>query len=102
MSAPVGGTLRLALAMRLERNHDLGIDEAKQRVDRIRSGIEEQYGLSGSWSGDTLKFYGTSVTGHIMVYEQRVLVEVRLGFAMMLLEGPIKSYISAAMDEHLV
>jgi hypothetical protein len=37
-----------------------------------------------------------------MVYEQRVLVEVRLGFAMMLLEGPIKSYISAAMDEHLV
>lgn len=88
--------------MRLERNHDLGIDEAKQRVDRIRTGIEEQYGLSGTWRGDTLKFFGTSVTGHIMVYERRVLVEVRLGFAMLLLEGPIKSHISAAMDEHLV
>ena len=88
--------------MRLERNHDLGIDEAKQRVDRIRSGIETQYGLSGEWVGDKLRFFGASVKGHIMVYEERVLVEVRLGFTMMLLEGPIKSHISAAMDEHLV
>lgn len=88
--------------MKLEREHDLGLDEAKQRVDRIRSGIESQYGLSGEWSGDTLRFFGASVKGHIMVFEQRVLVEVRLGFAMMLLEGPIKSHISAAMDEHLV
>jgi len=88
--------------MRLERNHDLGIEEAKQRVDRIRSGIETQYGLSGRWNGDTLIFIGANVKGHIIVYEQRVLVEVRLGFAMMLLDGPIKSHISAAMDEHLV
>lgn len=90
------------MAMRLERNHDLGIDEAKQRVDRIRSGIEAQYGLSGSWVGDILKVRGTGVSGQICVYEQRVLVEVRLGFAMILMEGPIKSHISAAMDEHLV
>ena len=88
--------------MRLERNHDLGIDEAKQRVDRMRSGIEAQYGLSGMWIGDILKVTGTGVTGQISVYEQHVLVEVRLGFAMLLLEGPIKSHISAAMDEHLV
>jgi len=88
--------------MRLERNHDLGIDEAKQRVDRIRSDIETQYGLSGNWNGDTLKFFGTGVNGNIVVSEQRVLVEVRLGFAMMLLERPIKSHISAALDEHLV
>jgi len=88
--------------MRLERNHDLGVYEAKKRVDRIRSGIETQYGLSGEWIGDTLKFIGASVKGHIVVYEKRVLVEVRLGFAMMLLEAPIKSHISAAMDEHLV
>lgn len=88
--------------MRLERNHDLGLDEAKKRVDRIRSGIESQYGLTGEWNGDTLKFFGASIKGHIIVFEQRVLVEVRLGFAMMLLEGPIKSHISAAMDEHLV
>ena len=88
--------------MRLERSHDLGVDEAKQRVNRIRSGIETQYGLSGSWIGDILKVSGTGVTGQICVYEERVLVEVRLGFAMMLMEGPIKSTISAAMDEHLV
>ncbi len=88
--------------MKLERNHELGIDEAKQRVDRIRSGIESQYGLSGNWKGDTLKFFGAGVNGHIIVDEQRVLVEVRLGFAMLLMEGPIKSHISAAMDEHLV
>lgn len=87
--------------MRLERSHDLGIDEAKQRVNRIRSDIEAQYGLSGSWIGDILKVTGTGVTGQILVYEERVLVEVRLGFAMMLMEGPIRSTISAAMDEHL-
>jgi len=88
--------------MRLERNHDLGIDDAKQRVDRIWAVIEARYGLTGRWSGDKLKFFGASARGHIAVDEQRVLVEVRLSFAMMLMEGSIKSHISAAMDEHLV
>lgn len=87
--------------MKIERDHSLGIDEAKRRVDRVRSDVETKYGLSGVWAGDTLKVTGTGVNGQISVSEQRVLVDVRLGFAMMLLEGSIKSHISAALDEHL-
>lgn len=87
--------------MKIERNHSLGKDEARQCVERIRAEVAEKYGLSTSWEGDILRVSGTGVSGHISVDEQRVVVKMRLGFAMMMLEGPIKSHISATMDEHL-
>ncbi len=87
--------------MKIERSHKLGKDEAKRRVERIRSDVQAQYGLATSWDGDDLRVSGTGVTGQISVNDQRVLVDVRLGLAMMMMEGPIRTHISAAMDKHL-
>lgn len=90
------------MAIRIERQHSLGKDEAKKRVDKIRTEVASQYGLSTSWQGDELNVSGAGVNGKISVDAERVLVDIRLGFAMMMMEGPIKSHISATMDRHLV
>ena len=87
--------------MRIEREHILGTEEAKRRVDKIRQEVEAQYGLTTSWDGDDLRVSGSGVRGQIRVNDQQVVVDINLGFAMMMLEGPIKSQISSTMDKYL-
>jgi len=88
--------------MRIERNHELGKETARGCVDKMRSDVEAKYGLSTVWEGDDLKVSGNGVSGTICVDEQQVIVDLRLGFALMMLEGPIKAQLSEAMDKYLV
>ena len=90
------------MAIRIVRDHSLGLAEAKLRVDRIRVDVETKFGLSSSWEDNKLTFSGSGVQGKIDVNEDGLVVDVRLGFAMIMLEPAIKSHISSAIDEHLV
>ncbi len=87
--------------MNIKRNHSLGIAEARIRVDSIAASLTSKYGLSSAWEGDTLKFSGSGVNGRIDVADQSVDVDVKLGFALMMLEGTIRTSIEDAMDKHL-
>ncbi len=87
--------------MRIKRDHSLGKDEARRRVDEIAASLSEKYSLRADWQGDDLKFTGSGVNGCIAVDEECVNVDVKLGFALMMLEGTIRSSIESAMDEHL-
>lgn len=89
------------MAIRIQHDHELGLEEAKLRVDRIRSDVQAQYGLTSAWDEYQLKFTGAGVDGHIRVDEDQVQVDVRLGFTMMLMESMIRSHIADAMDKHL-
>jgi len=88
--------------MKIERNHNLGKESARQCVDKMRAEVEAKYGLTTDWEGDELKVSGNGVSGQISVDEQRVVVDLRLGFALTMLEGPIKAQLSEAMDKYLV
>lgn len=44
---------------------------------------------------------GNGVNGELAVAEDSIELEVRLGFALKLMEGPIRAAIEATMDEHL-
>jgi putative polyhydroxyalkanoate system protein len=87
--------------MRIKRNHSLGRSEARNRVDSIAESLCNKYGLSSSWEGDALKISGSGVNGRIEVAEQSVDVDVTLGFALMMLEGTIRTSIEEAMEKHL-
>ena len=49
-----------------------------------------------------LKISGSGVNGRINVTDQSVDVDVKLGFALMMLEGTIRTSIEDAMDKHFV
>lgn len=87
--------------MRLKKNHDLGLDEAKKRIDDIAVQLQKRFSVSADWDGDDLLFSGSGINGHIAVDEQSVLVDLKLGLSLMFLEGQIRSGIESAMDEHL-
>jgi hypothetical protein len=45
---------------------------------------------------------GNGVNGHLVVAEDSVEIVIKLGFALKLMEGPIRSAIEGTIDEHLV
>ena len=88
--------------MKLTRNHDLGLDEARRRVDKIAAALGQRFKLASSWRGNDLEFSGSGVNGRIAVAEETVEVDVKLGFALILLEGTVREHVESAMDKYLV
>lgn len=88
--------------MRIRRSHTLGIEEARRRADEIAADLREQYSLTSAWAGDVLNVRGSAVNGQLVVAEQFVELEVRLGFALKIMEGPIRAAIEDTIDQHLV
>ena len=88
--------------MRIRRSHRLGIEEARSRADQIAGHLGRQYSLTSRWRGDYLIVSGNGVNGQLIVAEESIELEVRLGFALKLMAGPIRSAIESTMDEHLI
>ncbi|MGB5246944.1 MAG: polyhydroxyalkanoic acid system family protein [Woeseia sp.] len=87
--------------MHISRSHKLGKEEAKKRVDKLSDALGSQLGVRGEWRGDQLKVSGSGVNGHIAVEDDCIEVDVKLGFALMMMESTIRSAIENAMDKHL-
>lgn len=87
--------------MRIRRRHNLGMEEARNRADRIAADLGPQLSLRSNWQGDNLVVTGRGVNGHLRVAEDEIEIHVQLGFALKLMEGPIRSVIEKAIDEEL-
>ena len=87
--------------MRVQKAHCLGKDEARKRVADVADALSDKYGVSSSWDGDDLKIDGSGVSGCITVAEQSVDAELKLGFALSMMSGVIRTSLEEALDEHL-
>ena len=87
--------------MVIRRNHKLGMEEARNRANEIAEHLEKQFSLTSKWVGDRLMVRGTGVNGHLAVAEESIELVVKLGFALKLMEGPIRSAIESTIDEHI-
>ena len=87
--------------MRIRRSHNLGREEARNRADRIAADLKQQFSMRSAWRGDALEVSGNGVSGQLLVAEDSIELVVRLGFALKLMEGPIRSAIEATIDEEL-
>lgn len=87
--------------MKIRRSHRLGIEEARSRASEIAEHLDRQFSLTSRWQGDRLLVRGNGVNGELAVAEESIELQVKLGFALKLMEGPIRAAIEATMDEHL-
>ena len=87
--------------MRIRRNHELGIEEARKRADRVAADLKDQFSARWEWHGNELHVEGSGVTGRLHVDETHFELEVKLSFALKLMEGPIRSVIEKTIDEEL-
>lgn len=87
--------------MRIRRQHDLGADEARSRVDKVAADLERQFSLKSEWRGDELHFRGAGAKGRVAVTEDSIEFNVELGFALMMMEPAIRSAVNKALDKHI-
>ncbi len=87
--------------MRIRREHALGAEELRRRIDHLAEDICGRFQLRSEWRGDDLAFSGNGVNGAIRVREHVVEVNASLGFALKLMEPAIRSAVEDAMDRHL-
>ena len=81
--------------------YELGVDEARRRVDKITDEIGGQLNLSSSWDGDHLRVKGVGVKGRILVAHDSVEVHVHLGLTMLIMREPIRSAIENSIDHYI-
>ena len=87
--------------MHITRSHTLGTEEVKRRIDAVADSLSAKYGVKADWQGDDMKLSGTGVNGNIAVKDDSLDVDLKLGFALKMLESTIKSSIEEALDKHL-
>ena len=87
--------------MKIKREHTLGVEEARRRVDRIAEELGGKLRLTSEWEGDHLRVHGKGVSGRILVFDDSVEVHVHVGLAMMMLREPIRSAIEGSIDEYI-
>ena len=87
--------------LKIKREHSLGVEEARRRVDQVADELGGKLGLTSQWEGDHLRVRGKGVSGKILVSEDSVEVHVHVGLAMMMLREPIRSAIESSIDEYI-
>jgi len=83
----------------IHRPHQLPIADARARVDQVAARMNEKFGLSGQWQGDTLGFSRPGVSGSIAVESDTIRVQARLGMMLTPLKGVIEQEIRRKLDE---
>ena len=86
--------------MRIRRSHELGLEEAKTRIDHVAETLGNQYSLTSSWNGDHVLVRGNGVNGRIVVAQKYVEAEIQLGIPLLLMQRQIRSRVEDLMDEY--
>lgn len=87
--------------MIIRRKHSLGIQEARRRVERVAIDIGSRFNLTHAWDGDNLGFRGHGVDGNIEVTDESIEIHIKLGFALMMLQGAIRQAIENSIDQYI-
>jgi len=87
--------------LHIKRSHQLGVDEAKNRVVGLAGQLEKKFSLSSEWRGDDLVFRGNGVHGKILVADRSIEIIVRLGLGLMMMRNPIRAEIEQTLDNEL-
>ena len=87
--------------MKIKREHSLGAEEARRRVDQVADELGGKLGLTSEREGDHLRVHGKGVSGRILVSDYSVEVHVHVGLAMMMLREPIRSAIENSIDHYI-
>ena len=85
----------------LIRAHNLGLKAARTAADKMMTKLSEQFGMSGKWSGDTLVFERSGVSGTLAVTDKEMVLAVTLGFLLKAMRGGIERSVNEQLDKVL-
>lgn len=81
----------------IKREHGLGIEEIRKRVDKLAEDLHQALDADYSWKGNTLSFKRTGASGSIELTANTLAIKVKLG----VLHSTLKGRIEKVLDDHL-
>lgn len=83
----------------ISRNHSLSPEVIKQRLTALGEKLKEKYSAKTSWEGDkTLTVSGTGVDAKLKISDDKVDVDINLGFLLKPMKGKIEEAITKELD----
>ncbi|HEY0706706.1 MAG TPA: polyhydroxyalkanoic acid system family protein [Polyangia bacterium] len=84
----------------LDIPHSLSAPEAKSRLQRASSKLEQEYGAACSWDGDsTLVVARKGLSARVGILPEKLHVAVELGLLFSAMAGPIRNGITKQLTE---
>ena len=87
-------------ALAFEREHALGLEEARAVADRLALEMSEQYGVESHWDGNVLHFARTGLSGVLRLDSKHVRLEAQLGFLFSAFKPRIEAAMSANFERY--
>lgn len=86
----------------ITKNHSLGLDVARERIEKMSDELQQKYGIKSSWAGNVANLSGTGLKkGTVSLSESNVVVEISLGMLARAMKGKIEEQINAQFDKIL-
>lgn len=82
----------------ITRSHQLGLPSARERITSLAEQIGREFDTEHEWQGDELRFKRSGASGSIVVTDDQVTVDVKLGLLLAAMKGRIESTISERLD----
>jgi putative polyhydroxyalkanoate system protein len=86
----------------ISRDHKLSHAAAVKVVSALAEELKAEYGIVSRWSGSTLNFSRSGLSGSLSVEPARLLVEVELGFLLSGFRDKIAGEIKKKLDDELL
>jgi putative polyhydroxyalkanoate system protein len=85
----------------IKRQHNLGRDLARQKVEEIANSLQQRLHAEWAWKGDSLTFQRSGASGAVHVGEDFVEFEIKLGLLLTPMRGAIEDAIQRKVDKTL-
>lgn len=85
----------------IRRFHNLTHGQAVKIANKIALELEREYGMVTRWSGDSLEFKVSGITGQLQLLPKEITLNIKLGLLMLMVRDQITSRIEARLDKLL-
>ncbi len=83
----------------LRREHDLTPKAARKKVERVADVLAKRFNAECEWNGDELAITHPSVNGKVVVGENEVVIEAKLGFLVAMFRDRIDEELVRILDK---
>ena len=80
--------------------HTLSHEDALNAADELSIDLSEKFGINYGWEDEVIHFERPGVHGQILVQDNELRIQAKLGFMLMMLKGPIEQEIFRYLEEH--
>ncbi len=80
--------------------HKLSHEDALNAADELSIDLSEKFGIDYGWEDEVIHFERPGVNGKILVQDNELRIQAKLGFMLMMLKGPIEQEIFRYLEEH--